>query len=203
MNKNESKYFNTALRMDDALIALLGVKDLEYITVKDVCEKAGVNRSTFYLHYETIGDLLNETVERVQKRFIDSFPQDEENIMGNISEKKPDELVLLTPEYLLPYLRYIRENKKVYLATFRNPNTMRANIKYASFKRNIFEPILEKFGIPEIYRKYYIVYYIDGIMAIIHEWLDNDCHEPIEVISKIIEDCVGLPNLPQKTEIPG
>ena len=53
MNKAESKYFNTALRMDEALISLLRVKDLEYITVKEICEKAGVNRSTFYLHYET------------------------------------------------------------------------------------------------------------------------------------------------------
>lgn len=31
MNKSESKYFNTALRMDEALIELLEKKDLEYI----------------------------------------------------------------------------------------------------------------------------------------------------------------------------
>ena len=30
MNKSESKYFNTALRMDEALLALLDEKDLEY-----------------------------------------------------------------------------------------------------------------------------------------------------------------------------
>ena len=47
MNKSESKYFNTALLMDEALIQLLEVKDYEYITVKEICEKAGVNRSTF------------------------------------------------------------------------------------------------------------------------------------------------------------
>ena len=29
MNKSESKYFNTALRMDEALLALLVVKDLK------------------------------------------------------------------------------------------------------------------------------------------------------------------------------
>lgn len=63
MNKSESKYFNTAAFMDEALIALLEVKDLEYITVKEICEKAGVNRSTFYLHYETIDDLANEAAE--------------------------------------------------------------------------------------------------------------------------------------------
>ncbi len=54
MNKNESKYFNTALLMDEALIHLLTKKDIGYITVKEICEKAGVNRSTFYLHYEIL-----------------------------------------------------------------------------------------------------------------------------------------------------
>ena len=60
MNKSESKYFHTALRMEEALLALLERKDLEYITVKELCQAAGVNRSTFYLHYETIGDLPAE-----------------------------------------------------------------------------------------------------------------------------------------------
>ena len=56
LEKGKSKYFNTALKMDEALIAILQKKSLEYITVKEICEKAGVNRSTFYLHYETILD---------------------------------------------------------------------------------------------------------------------------------------------------
>lgn len=70
MNKSESKYFNTALLMDEALIRLLEVKDYEYITVKEICEKAGVNRSTFYLHYETVNDLLSECLENIKKRFF-------------------------------------------------------------------------------------------------------------------------------------
>ena len=70
MNKSESKYFNTALRMNEALITLLEKKDLEYITVKEICQTAGVNRSTFYLHYESVSDLVNETVETINARFL-------------------------------------------------------------------------------------------------------------------------------------
>ena len=47
MNKSESKYFHTAERMDEALLSLLLEKDFEYITVKDVCARAGANRSPF------------------------------------------------------------------------------------------------------------------------------------------------------------
>ena len=70
MNKSESKYFNTALRMDEALIALLEEKDLEFITVKEICRQAGVNRSTFYLHYTDIDQMLAsieaELLERIE-----------------------------------------------------------------------------------------------------------------------------------------
>ena len=38
MNRSESKYFNTALKMDVALMSLLENKDLEYITIKEICE---------------------------------------------------------------------------------------------------------------------------------------------------------------------
>ncbi len=88
MKRSESKYFNTALCMDEALIALLELKDLEYITVKEICEKAGVNRSTFYLHYETITDLVNEAMENVNKRFLSYFTQDENDFIAKINSKK-------------------------------------------------------------------------------------------------------------------
>lgn len=84
MNKSESKYFNTAQRMDEALVALLNQKPFEFITVKEICNQAGVNRSTFYLHYETIGDLLAETVEATNKDFLSYFAQSSEGFIEKI-----------------------------------------------------------------------------------------------------------------------
>ena len=92
MNKSESKYFNTALRMDEALIALLEEKDLEYITVKEICRRAGVNRSTFYLHYETIADLTDEAMDMIDRRFESYFPRREEEITEKILEAHAAEI---------------------------------------------------------------------------------------------------------------
>lgn len=106
MNKSESKYFNTALLMDEALIRLLEVKDYEYITVKEICEKAGVNRSTFYLHYETVNDLLSECLENIKKRFLDSFAKKPNDFIGSIGTVPLDDLVLISSDYLRPYLTF-------------------------------------------------------------------------------------------------
>ena len=71
MNKNESKYFNTAIKMDQAFLELLEKKDFAYITVKEICHEADVNRSTFYLHYETLDDLLKVSVEYMNRHFLE------------------------------------------------------------------------------------------------------------------------------------
>ena len=71
MTRSESKYFVTATKMDEAFLRLLEKKDISYITVKEICETAGVNRSTFYLHYSDIPGLLaeveNEMMEEMQR----------------------------------------------------------------------------------------------------------------------------------------
>lgn len=190
MNRSESKYFNTALCMDEALIALLAVKDLEFITVKEICQKAGVNRSTFYLHYETIADLVNEALESVDRRFLSYFAQDEKAFWSKINGRDLKDLILITQDYLLPYLRFIRDNKGVYRAAFRNPNDMQANTRYGNLKTFLIEPILERFGVPASYRKYYIAYYMEGITAIIKEWLNNNCSDSVETVAMVIEQCV-------------
>ena len=43
----------TSSLMVEALLLLLEKKEYDFITVKEICEKAGVNRSTFYMHYDT------------------------------------------------------------------------------------------------------------------------------------------------------
>lgn len=81
MNKSGSKYNNTALLMNQALIELLNKKDYDYITIKEICVKAGVNRSTFYLHYDTIDDLLDESIRNINKQFLNYFDKTEEKFI--------------------------------------------------------------------------------------------------------------------------
>ena len=104
MTKSESKYFNTARMMDEALIELLCKKDIQYISVKEICEKAGVNRSTFYLHYETISDLLEETIEHIQEEFQKSFHIGAEDFIEEIDKMPLNELILINDKFLQPYL---------------------------------------------------------------------------------------------------
>ena len=112
-NKSESKYFNTALRMDEALLRLLEKKDFEFITVKELCAAAKVNRSTFYLHYENTYDLLVESIEILNRRFLDSFSNLPNHVFAETIAGMPeDKLYFITDEYLLPYLAFVKRHLK-------------------------------------------------------------------------------------------
>lgn len=198
MNKSESKYFNTALLMDKALIELLERKDFEYITVKEICEKAGVNRSTFYLHYETISDLLEETTEYIMNDFLSRFDRSPEIFINQIESAELNELILINDIFLEPYLSFILEHKSVFTAAFRNPLCMKSAMHFSNIKKFILKPILKRFNIPDDEQKYWISYYTSGVTAIVKEWTDSGCKEPIEKIEKIIIECALSKNISEK-----
>ena len=190
MNRSESKYFNTAQKMDEALLSLLQKKDFEYITVKEICAVAGVNRSTFYLHYETIGDLLNESLEYMNRNFIEHMSESAESFIKKLKTCPDEELYLITPEYLVPYLTYIRDNRTLYRAVMHRPQAFRADTASQNMFRYIFEPILERFGVPKEKCRYYMRFYLNGIAAVIEEWLEIDCADSVEDMVNMIEYCV-------------
>lgn len=190
MNKSESKYFATAAKMDEALLALLEKKDLEYITVKDICAQAGVNRSTFYLHYETIGDLLLESVNHINEQFVQYMNKDAADVAGGISSRPPEELIFVTPEYLVPYLSYVSENRRIFATAVKNAAALRLDDSYKGLAKHILLPIMERFSIPQQNREYMLAFYVHGLMAIVSQWLKNGCAEPVEQIAAIMEQCV-------------
>ena len=190
MNRSESKYFATAEKMDQAFLALLEKKDFAYITVKEICEVAGVNRSTFYLHYEMVGDLLSESIEYMNQQFLAYMQRDNEAFIAKIRSCPIRELYLVTPEYLRPYLSYIKEHQRLFCTALQNAAVLRLEDKYAGLSQHVLLPILERYRVTEQDRTYIMAFYIHGIMAIITEWLKNDCIDPIEQIIAVIQKCV-------------
>ena len=190
MNKNESKYFNTAIKMDEALISILEKKDFAYITVKEICEKAGVNRSTFYLHYENTSDLLSETTKYIIDKHLSYYSIQTNNISLSYDTCEKDELVFITSEYLTPYLTFIKENQRIFKVAIKEFNSMHFESVYEKMFTHIFSPILARFNVPSKEQPYIMKFYLMGIFAVVMEWLNDDCVDDINDIIKIIVDCV-------------
>ena len=190
MNKNESKYFNTAIRMDEALITLLEKKDFEYITIMEICETAGVNRSTFYLHYENTFDLLRETTRYILDKHFAYYSSDTKGITERFVNCELEDLVFITSEYLYPYLTFIKDNQRIFKVSIKHFNSLGMDDVYGKMFKHIFNPILERFHVPENERSYIMKFYLTGVYAIVMEWLEKNCSDDMETVIKVITDCV-------------
>ncbi len=184
-----SRPLSAPAKMDAAFLALIEKKDFAYITVKELCEQAGVNRSTFYLHYDTLDDLLAESAQYIIDQFVDFMPQDTIEFLQKLPERPLEELYLLAPEYLIPYLTYVREKKRIFQATLAHASVLRMNEAYGKLNRHVLVPILNRFQIPAEEQSYRMSFYISGLIAIINEWLKNDCTDSIAHIVTVMQHC--------------
>ncbi len=189
MNRSQSKYFNTAVRMDEAFLALLDEKDFAYITVKEICARAGVNRSTFYLHYETVGDLLEETIEYIGTKFHTYFENAHIDTAA-IASLPLDELYLITPQYLIPWLTFIKDDKRLFQTVLKRQDTLRVVTSYKSIFKEIIRPIMTKYNAKVEDQEYIFLFYVEGIIGIVKQWLREDCVRPTEQIAALIMQCV-------------
>ena len=191
MNRSESKYFATAARMDEAFLKLLEEKEFAYITVKEICEKAGVNRSTFYLHYETVNDLLAESARYIIDKLIANMPQDTTDFFEKLQTRPLEELHLITPEYLRPYLNFIKEHRRIFRTAVAHSSVLGMDDAYIALNRHVFTPILNRFHISPSEQKYMMPFYIHGLMGIVNEWLKEDCKDSVEHIISVMRICIA------------
>ena len=63
----------TKIKMANALKKEVGTKAFSKITVGDIISTCGINRNTFYYHFENMYGLLYWTYEQEIKNIIDSF----------------------------------------------------------------------------------------------------------------------------------
>ncbi len=193
MNKSESKYFHTAECMDQAFLELLEEKDFEYITVKEICQRAGVNRSTFYLHYETIADLLEESVAYKNRQFASYFSQERRLDAAQIKAVPLEELYLITSRYLLPFLQYVKDQRRLFHTFLKKYDVLGSENHFWMLFHQVISPIMDRYSVPEAKKPFLISFSIEGIMGIIKVWLSSDCQEPIDFIAEIIADCIRRP----------
>ena len=177
--------------MNRALIELLENNDFADISIMDVCKKAGVNRSTFYAHYDNTYDLLKEAFQGMIAGFLSECTFNDPVDLSDMRNLSKEDLNFVSPKYLLPYLEYIKKHRRLYRIYAENAHSFEANKMDDYMIENIFVPIYAKHGVTDKKLIYYMQkYFLKGLDAIINEWVRNDCEDDILFICEIITICI-------------
>jgi hypothetical protein len=160
-----------------SFIALLNEKEFDKITIKEISKKCGINRNTFYYHYEDIYSLLDDVLmtevnnvindcnnESVNQKFVESIEFASKNkvalyhIFNSSNKEEFNNYLIKVVDVLLKH--YIKQNNLLVTVS------------------DAEEDIIIKF-------------YIGAISYLITDWFKNGMkNEPTYVIDKLV-DLIG------------
>jgi len=165
----------TRMVLKDSLMALLKTKQLSSITVKEVCEQADVNRSTFYAHYQDSFDLM----EQIEEEII----ADLNTYLNQYNFAKEEESLQMT-EKLLEYIASKYDTCRTLLNENNGP----------SFERRVME-VAQSFLVKNLPNQYDIdsdlsayagTFLIGGGINVMKHWLANNMDQPAEKVARLI-----------------
>lgn len=125
MEKGERRVDQRAVRtriaVKDALLSLLGKMEYEKVTIAAVCREAGIGRATFYTHYDSLTDVLNELGDDAIQ-VTASGPEDHLSgiaALARLMQKSENPEELAPYMNLLPVCHRVADNPK-YRVLFRD-----------------------------------------------------------------------------------
>lgn len=178
----DQRSISTKKQLRDALVELMSSHPIDKISVRDLCVRANINRTTFYYHYKSVVDILVDVETQMESElikflklgdmYIGGNPQQEfyEGIFSFIQRNSDICKYLLNAQREVPFLTKALEmgRAKVFSDISRiAPNMSGERIEY------------------------YYTFVSNGIIGLIRSWLNDGMQESVEEIAQITIELCG------------
>ena len=173
--KQDARIRYTKMVIRSSLIQLLREKPIAKITVTEICERAGINRATFYAHYADPTELLHS----IQTSLIEDVSRWIHPALTAVGNDLRNVLTCL--------MEYIRENAEVC-------SVLLSDTSDTSFQSLVVSMIEKQFiatwtATRDISREdaeYLYAFVAIGSFGLIRKWLADGMKKPVEEMAEII-----------------
>lgn len=166
---NNKRKKDSILKIEKVFLELIQTREINEISVTDICKRAKLNRTTFYSNFIDIYDLADKIKEKLCQDVCDLYPTEKK-------EKKHS-------YDFLKLFYHIKENQLFYKTYFKlnydnEFDALEDMIDYTEFKKyygnsgNI---------------NYHLTFFKYGLNAVIKRWLYYGCKESPEEIFEVIK----------------
>ena len=155
----------TKYALAEALKKMMGVKPIDKITIKDLVEICGVNRQTFYYHFDDVYDLLEWIFEEDADKILpkelvyENWQDDVIRFLDHLKANSTYVINVYNSNRRLHMLNYIKNRALAYV---RGLAEMRAGGR--NVDRKDYEFVVE--------------FCADGVVALTSRWLDKGMELP-------------------------
>lgn len=173
--KEDRRVKRTKKNLRNSLFSLLEEKSINQITVTELTTLADVNRSTFYLYYSDIYDMM----EKIQQEIYAGFVETVVCFQSDFSDAES------FATYCLRFLEFCKENHQVCRFITRNDcnNHLAEKIKLAV--RCVIPDSADHFPDSDP-RNYMTTFALSGMLATILEWMNNGMKIPTEDMARFL-----------------
>lgn len=177
--KNDLRIAVTKRMIKESLLSLLKEKPLSKIKVSELCERSGINRATFYRHYETLQDALQE----IETDFIHQMPRPERS-PKNIEEAQ---------QHMEAVCTYLYENSDMVKLLFLDKNSPDLVECLDHFYHDILSSRSLELPFPEDTVQILISFWVGGCQSLMRKWILDDIHKTPAQIAEILCHVIRWP----------
>lgn len=168
MNKpNNKRKKESQEKIEKIFVQLIQTKEMNEISITDICKKAHLNRSTFYANYIDLYDLADKIREKLEVEVDNLYKEEKENNYNSNN--------------FLKLFENIKENQIFYKTYFKL--NMDKNAKISQYE---YDTELAKMKFGDAHIEYHLEFFMAGFNAIIRKWLNNGCKETPKEMNEII-----------------
>lgn len=165
--KNNKRKRESKERIKKEFINLIQTKELNQISVSDICKRAELNRTTFYANYADIYELADSVRQELEDNLSVIYAEEIENKYNSHN--------------FLKLFCHIAENQLIYKTYFKLGYDN--NYKILQYDSDLAQRL---FG--NRFVNYHFEFFKSGITAVIKMWLANGCNETPEEIYEVVRD---------------
>ena len=159
--KNNRRKRESIEKIEKAFIDMLLTRDINQISVTDICKKTELNRSTFYANFLDVYDLSDKLREKLEQDFNAQFQEQ-------------------TNQSALTMFQHIYENQLFYKIYFKLGYDEQSQIY-------IYDKTRAENDFQGKNIEYHIEFFRNGLNAIIKKWLAGGCKETPEEMEEILK----------------
>ncbi len=158
--KHETTTLLTKKALASSLKKIMETKPLGKISVREIIEDCGVNRKTFYYHFQDIYDLLKWIFEEEAIEIVRQY-----------------DLIMDYQDAIHFVLDYVEENKLICNCAF--DSLGRDELKrffqkdFFSVIGGIVDQLSEGMNIPEDYKAFLVNFYTEALASLLIDWVRN------------------------------